>query len=407
MLPGFTGFLPRYFQLFWVFFSVNRFVELTQHLTRPPSTSSDWCVGGGVKKWNENWRQMKSSRPRPPTGAGTSSFFFSSYSFPFWRPPPQNLARTTKKKTSQGGGVGGGAWPHRGPLFSPYLLVPIKKKKKIKKQPLTHRHKQNGDFFPNFRFPRFSLLFFLFFFWWGAFPTFPTFPATMAGQWDRERERERESLHSRKVTFFFRHEEAKDEKFWWKRKMATPPPLAAEWRFFLCVCVCVCLLWRLGIWSLPSFTEFSLVSLDGTEFYWVLPSFSRSRLFLWLLIGRLSAPIQFDDGNTSVIGQSLAWLGFTEFYRVLPSFPWFFWVVPSFTGFYQVLPGFTEFFAFSSLSPCFYWMVLGFYQVLLGFDPILPCFIMAGGCYEVLPSFTSFFGNFTGFLMGYTGLYLV
>ena len=165
---------------------------------------------------------MKSSRPRPPTGAGTSSFFFSSYFFPFWRPPPQNLARTTKKKTSQGGGVGGGAWPHRGPLFSPYLLVPIKKKKKIKKQPLTHRHKQNGDFFPNFRFPRFSPFFF-FFFGGGHFQHFQHFQR----QWpdnETERERERESpFTAEKSRFSFVTKKRKTKNFDGKEKWRPPP----------------------------------------------------------------------------------------------------------------------------------------------------------------------------------------
>ena len=164
---------------------------------------------------------MKSSRPRPPTGAGTSSFFFSSYSFPFWRPPPQNLARTTKKKTSQGGGVGGGAWPHRGPLFSPYLLVPIKKKKKIKKQPLTHRHKQNGDFFPNFRFPRFSPFFF--FFLVGGISNISNISSDN-GRTMRQRERERESpFTAEKSRFSFVTKKRKTKNFDGKEKWRPPP----------------------------------------------------------------------------------------------------------------------------------------------------------------------------------------
>ena len=37
-------------------------------------------------------------------------------------------------------------------------------------------------------------------------------------------------------------------------------------------------------------------------------------------------------------------MGFTGFYRVLPSFTEFYWVLPSFTGFYLVLPSFTGFY---------------------------------------------------------------
>ena len=391
MLPGFTGFLPRYFQLFWVFFSVNRFVELTQHLTRPPSTSSDWCVGGGVKKWNENWRQMKSSRPRPPTGAGTSSFFFSSYSFPFWRPPPQNLARTTKKKTSQGGGVGGGAWPHRGPLFSPYLLVPIKKKKKIKKQPLTHRHKQNGDFFPNFRFPRFSLLFFLFFFLVGGISNISNISSDN-GRTMRQRERERERVPSQpKSHVFLSSRRSERRKILMEKKNGDPPPFSRRMAFlFVCVCVCV---FVMAVRDLE-FTEFYRVFLGFFGWHRVLLGFTEFFSFS-------SLPLTPD---WSIISSNPIWrwehecdwsvLGLIRFYRVLPSFTEFYRVFLGFFGLYPVLLGFTKYYrVLPSFSPShlfllasigWYWVFTKFYWVLTQFYHVSSWLVDVMRFYRVL-----------------------
>ena len=79
-------------------------------------------------------------------------------------------------------------------------------------------------------------------------------------------------------------------------------------------------------WVLPSFTGFYLVFLGFTQFYWVLPSFTG---FYLVLLGFT----QFYWVLPSLTGFYLVLLGFTQFY----------WVLPCFTGFYLVLLGYIGF----------------------------------------------------------------